>query len=542
MSDTNTDAYLFTPTQDWFTFNIANWKTLFPRITSPAPRVLEIGSWEGRSAIFLLTELCNPHGSIVCIDHFDLFHTAAGRERHRKLTHNLSLTGKPHRILDHFSFPALMLLLEEEMSSTNPGFDWVYVDGSHEADDTFLDGELAWRLARKGAVFIFDDYKWSVECAGGAHHPQRGVDAFMALHAGEYERISGPEQYQMILQKTTEMRIGFLVKDKAGCDGRLANALGYGINVVYTVDSAYAMPAAVSIRSLLENTRSKVTVYVVDCGLAESDRTQIQDSIPHREDTSLIFLDVPAELASSATGGATWAKVHLSKILPVERVLYLDGDTLIRSDIKELWDTDLQGNALGAVVDVGYPTGHAGASETQYSAPYFNAGVMLMDLTQIRARQPTLEESAQKGLEMPYGDQDVLNAHFQGDWSVLPMKWNAQGLGTYANAPSAEGNALNIPEVFNNPSIVHFTGPVHPDMEAILNPYVQPCTAKPWGYLGAPGHPYAEAWWSVLERTSWKGYRDSDAFKVLCKEGSAEATRRAVAKFEERVRAGGAPK
>ena len=30
----------------------------------------------------------------------------------------------------------------------------------HEANDTFLDGELVWRLARKGAMVIFDDYEW----------------------------------------------------------------------------------------------------------------------------------------------------------------------------------------------------------------------------------------------------------------------------------------------------------------------------------------------------------------------------------------------
>ncbi|TFY70498.1 hypothetical protein EVG20_g2505 [Dentipellis fragilis] len=170
---------------------------------------------------------------------------------------------------------------------------------------------------------------------------------------------------------------------------------------------------------------------------------------------------------------------------------------------------------------------------------------MLMDLTRIRARQQDLDKSAHTGLKLPYGDQDVLNAHFQGDWLALPMKWNAQGLGTYANAPSEERRSLGIPEVLRNPSIVHFTGPVHPDMEAVLNPYVQPCIAKPWGYLGAPGHPYAETWWDMLERTSWKGYRNSDAFKALCKEKTMEAARRAVAKLEEQVQAsrgGGAPK
>jgi predicted O-methyltransferase YrrM len=150
--------YDFTPTQDWFSPNIETWTALIQQVKTTSPRALEIGTWEGRSAVFLLTNLCQTAGEVVCIDHFDLLETPAGRARFERLNRNLALTGGQFRIFDEFSVPALIKLLEEEMWATTPGFDWVYVDGSHEADDTFLDGELAWRLARKGAILIFDDY------------------------------------------------------------------------------------------------------------------------------------------------------------------------------------------------------------------------------------------------------------------------------------------------------------------------------------------------------------------------------------------------
>lgn len=213
-----TSMYEFTPTQDWFSFNMETWSSHFPLITSTSPRILEIGSWEGRSAVFLLEKLCTSTGEIICIDHFDLHRTEAGRERYRKLNHNLSLTGRNFRIVDEFSVPGLMVVLRDEIArderQERSGFDWIYVDGSHEADDTFLDGELAWRLARKGAIFIFDDYDWNVEPKESIHHPKRGIDAFLALHAGEYRLLSGKGSYQMILQKMTDMRIGFLLKDE----------------------------------------------------------------------------------------------------------------------------------------------------------------------------------------------------------------------------------------------------------------------------------------------------------------------------------------
>ena len=64
MSNEDTPQFTFTHTQDWFSHNIDTWTALFPLVQSLKPRVLEIGSWEGRSAVFLLTHLCRDGGDI----------------------------------------------------------------------------------------------------------------------------------------------------------------------------------------------------------------------------------------------------------------------------------------------------------------------------------------------------------------------------------------------------------------------------------------------------------------------------------------------
>lgn len=51
--------------------------------------------------------------------------------------------------------------------------------------------------------------------------------------------------------------------------------------------------------------------------------------------------------------GAEWAKVDMIKLLPVERVLYLDSDVLVRVDLRQLWNIDLQGKAIGGWVSDG---------------------------------------------------------------------------------------------------------------------------------------------------------------------------------------------
>ena len=531
-------SYDFTPTQDWFSHNIKAWTSFFPFIKSPNPRALEIGSWEGRSAVFILTTLCKGGGEITCIDHFDLLRTSAGRERFAKIQHNLALTGRPFRIMPEFSFPALMKLLVEEMASDDPGFDWIYIDGSHEADDTMLDGELAWRLARKGAVIVFDDYCWDKEPCDSVHHPRRGIDAFLALHTGDYERLSSTEgtDYQVVLQKLTPMRIGFLaleigLKD----DADLGHVFKYGINIALAIDSSFAMPAAVTIRSAIENTTGRITFYVIDCGLSEADKKQLSLSLPgdeggEPERVTLMFITGKESLAAAM--GPTWARLELHDLLPVERVLYLDADTLVRSSLKEIWETDIRaaGKSIAAVVDVGHPMGHGEFCRT----PYFNAGVLLMDLAKIRQRGNELRELGRKMKSSRYGDQDALNVHFKDDWYALPLRWNAQGLGTYAKYPTPERELLDI-KTMEDASISHFTGPVDPKLVDVLNPHVQPPTAKPWGYMSAPGHPFEHEWWEVLEKTAWQGIRSSEAEEMRRRKVKQELIDEAIEEFKKRV-------
>ncbi|EIM82719.1 nucleotide-diphospho-sugar transferase [Stereum hirsutum FP-91666 SS1] len=511
---TDNFAYDFTPTEDWFSVNINSWKAIFPFVTSPSPRILEIGSWEGRSAVFLLTELCKTSGEIVCVDHFDLQCTEAGCERYRKLTHNLSLTRKTFRVVDDFSVPGLMLLLQDEIAQsresigTEPGFDWVHFDGTHEVDDTFLDGELAWRLARKGAIFIFDEYDWDAEPNERRYHQKRGMDAFLALHAGEYNLLSCEGQHQIILQKTVEMRIGFLLKDKEsekmksrGAQMELGRGMGREIYMAYCVDPTYAMQAAVSIRSLAKNTPGRITVYIVSFGLTEEDKEAIRNSVLQRDDLTILFLEPSEDSFAKLTGmGPLWGKLALADIIPAERVLYIDADTLVRGDITSLWATDLRNKMVAAASDVGFPTG----CNAEKDEGYFNAGVLVMDLIKIRARSAEIERACSKGTT-PCDDQDVANDLFAStdDILELSLRWSTQGLGIFPfpDRQSRDSSAIDF-----GPVIVHITEPLE---EVSKNPYVQPYVAKTWGDAWVPGHPYAQEWWDVLGEMTWKGWKVS---------------------------------
>ena len=176
-------------------------------------RALEVGSWEGGSACWILSELCSGsdlRNQLVCIDHFDMMDTEAGRNRWHLFNSNLRETGliDRTRVITQFSTPALFKLMNEQITENSEGFNLIYIDASHRSDDTLLDAEMAWRLGSEGCVIIFDDYEWDQAPEGTIEHPKNGIEAFLSTHCNEFVLLS--KGYQVIIQKIVPLRVGFL--------------------------------------------------------------------------------------------------------------------------------------------------------------------------------------------------------------------------------------------------------------------------------------------------------------------------------------------
>jgi lipopolysaccharide biosynthesis glycosyltransferase len=85
------------------------------------------------------------------------------------------------------------------------------------------------------------------------------------------------------------------------------------------------------------------------------------------------------------TRKATWYRIFLTRLLPdADRAIYLDLDLLVLDSLLPLWRTPLDGNLLGAVTNV--PPGPDRYRERPELGddPYFNAGVLLLDLDAMR--------------------------------------------------------------------------------------------------------------------------------------------------------------
>lgn len=184
-------------TQDWFSNNIPVWERLFAQMKGrPNLQVLEIGSFEGRSACWLLEHVLTGDGAgIDCVDTFmgSMEFTNLPVEPTQLLARFKENTGPwGARVTTHVGRS------DEVLPALQKTFDVIYVDGSHLAQDTLTDAVLAWRLLKVGGLMIFDDYEWNFYSEAELN-PKPGINAFLHGFNGWFELVF--IGYQVVIRK-----------------------------------------------------------------------------------------------------------------------------------------------------------------------------------------------------------------------------------------------------------------------------------------------------------------------------------------------------
>jgi predicted O-methyltransferase YrrM len=184
---------------DWAANHFFEWAELLHPLKHKPVRIIEIGSWEGRSALFFLNYL--PCSRMVCIDTF------GGNVEHHLDPHFAELAPKAESQFDA-NLAGLADRVEKVKGSSTSvlprlgvagrRFDLAYVDGSHMAADVYSDAVLTWSVMDPGGIVIFDDYEWDL-MRNEDERPRLGIDAFLMTVAGQYRELR--RAYQLIVAK-----------------------------------------------------------------------------------------------------------------------------------------------------------------------------------------------------------------------------------------------------------------------------------------------------------------------------------------------------
>jgi hypothetical protein len=183
--------YIFTV--DWFSPHILLWGNYLNHYKGkPNLRFLEIGSYQGRAAVWLLENiLTHNSSSITCIDTFEgsVEHHEHFKDDIKNLfetfSHNMSRFGDKVKVMKNRSQVALkhLSICGANLNKGDDGqFDFVYIDGDHRASSVMEDAVLSLPLLKQGGLMIFDDYLWTCS-KKDIDDPKPAIDAFIHLYA-----------------------------------------------------------------------------------------------------------------------------------------------------------------------------------------------------------------------------------------------------------------------------------------------------------------------------------------------------------------------
>lgn len=207
------------------------------------------------------------------------------------------------------------------------------------------------------------------------------------------------------------------------------------MHIAFISDELFALPTGVAITSLLatRNQRIRYSIHIISSGLSDDSKARLRTLSQRGIEIDIHEVDGDkfAEITSRNVHVSPTAlfKFRLAEILPdLDRVLYLDGDIIVRADLTELWQTNLDDAYVAAVDDKQAERFGGKTLKERIDYPYeryFNSGVMLVNLAAWR-RDDIAEKLIDYRLhgKNDFMDQDALNSVLGGRAVWVDARFN----------------------------------------------------------------------------------------------------------------------
>lgn len=254
--------------------------------------------------------------------------------------------------------------------------------------------------------------------------------------------------------------------------------------VVTACDDAF-VPGLAALLNSLERHEPDRTIHLLDCGITASHRERLRSRFARLE---VVPLEVPPELVLPSVGSlATYARLFIGDLFgSLGRALYLDADTILLSTLAELESWRIgPPNVVAACLEPYTPNfrsdnGPPDFARLNFSGaePYFNAGVLLIDIAAWNAaevKERSLAYLRRSDIRIALFDQEALNVVLAGCWDRLEPEWNVSRYWLRAERRKSR------PQILHQARIVHFLSAekpwrcpeaIHPWMLAHYRKYI----------------------------------------------------------------------
>ncbi len=249
------------------------------------------------------------------------------------------------------------------------------------------------------------------------------------------------------------------------------------MNICYFSSDKFVSVLATSIVSLLKNVRDEIiSLYIIDDGISEKNKLLLT-SIVSEYNSTIDFIEAPDPstlfdfcFKDRYQLGHSYVRMGIGSILPktIKRILVLDSDTLITSDLSELWNIDLKDNIIAGVADCIDVPDYRKRFFIDSSDIYCNAGVFLVDLDKWRLQhvETRIKEKIKEcNGNIFFFEQTLINYACRGQILKLHPKYNAFSalfVFSYKNLmlwrkPSNFYSEQEVNVAIASPAIIHFT-------------------------------------------------------------------------------------
>ena len=244
------------------------------------------------------------------------------------------------------------------------------------------------------------------------------------------------------------------------------------MNIAYACDNNFVDVMCVSIMSFNDH-NCDANIYILDCGIEDANKQKIMKLCSGKN--AVFFIDAKKtldgldyDLNLDRGSIASYARLFLGSMLPndVDKVLYLDSDTMIRGTLIDLYNIELESYTIGGIRD-SFSALNKKVFGIKKNGLFINAGVLLIDLNMWRKKEIEKQISIllTNQNKIFQGDQGVINTIFHGEVKELPLKYDVM---TYLydftyeemmmyRKPDDYFNKEEVTEAKLNPIIVHFS-------------------------------------------------------------------------------------
>ena len=279
------------------------------------------------------------------------------------------------------------------------------------------------------------------------------------------------------------------------------------MNILYTLNDKFAPQVGAAITSVCENNKDvkDINFYLITLNFSKGNISKMKKLVKtYNRNIYFYELDDINKYFTFQFDTQGWNKVILArllvdKILPsdVDKVLYMDGDTIVRGSLSSLYETNIGSKILGMSIEPTIEKNRIASLELG-DHPYCNSGVLLIDLKKWRKKkigEKIIEYYREKKGNLFAADQDAINAVLKNDIYIISPRYNYYNIFDQYSYNFLKRNMKPLEydkyitkedmiESKKNPVIIHYLGEERPWREGnthkYRNDYKHYLSLTPW--------------------------------------------------------------